>query len=60
VKREARRSCVLAESWRGAAVVERNAGDGTAALLPLLALAERRRKAKWSVRNGEGGALGSV
>jgi hypothetical protein len=53
VKREARRSCVLA-------VVERNTGDGTAALLPLLALAERRRKAKWSVRNGEGGALGSV
>jgi hypothetical protein len=56
VKREARRSCVLAESRRGEAVVECNAGDGTAALLPLLALAERRRRAKRNVQNVKGGA----
>jgi hypothetical protein len=54
VKREARRSCVLAKSWRGATVVEYDAGDGTVALLPLLALAERR--AKRGMRNSEGGA----
>jgi hypothetical protein len=44
VKREARPSCVQAESRRGAAVVECDASDGTVALLPLLALAERRVK----------------
>jgi hypothetical protein len=59
VKREAGRSCVLAEPWRGAAVVERDAGDGTMALLALPALAKRSR-VKWSVRNGKGGVLGSV
>jgi hypothetical protein len=35
--------------------VERDVGDGTAALPPLLALAERRSRAKWSVQNGERG-----
>jgi hypothetical protein len=58
VKREARRSCVLAESRRGAAVVECDVGDGTAALLSLLVLAERRRRVKRGVQNGEG-VLGS-
>jgi hypothetical protein len=53
VKREAERSDMLAESWRGAAVVECDAGDGTAAPLPLLVLAERRR-VKGSVQNGKG------
>jgi hypothetical protein len=54
VKREAGRSGMLAESWRGAAVVECDAGDGTVALLPLLVLAERRRRAKGSMQNGKG------
>jgi hypothetical protein len=56
VKREARRSCLLAESWRGAAVVECDTGDGMVALLPLLALAKRRRRVKRGVQNCEGGA----
>jgi hypothetical protein len=56
VKREARQSCLLAESWRGAAVVECDTGDGTVALLPLLALAKMRRREKRGVQNCKGGA----